>query len=405
MVKQKLELLSPAGDAECLEAAVDFGCNAVYLGGKSYGMRAGSKNFAFDEMKRAAEYAHAANVKVYLTCNTTPSNGEIEAFPEFIKNAQSAGIDAAIVCDLGIMSLIKQHAPSLDIHISTQVGVTNYAAANELYKLGAKRIVLARETGIDEIKRIREKIPEDMEIEAFVHGAMCVSFSGRCLLSAYMTGRNANKGECAQPCRWKYSLVEETRPDQYFPISEDDNGTYILNAKDMCMIEHLDKLIDAGVTSFKIEGRAKSAYYVATVTNAYRIALDCAKRREPLPDWVNDEVYNVSHRSYCTGFYFDSSDAKQVYESSGYDRSCDFVGVIDGYEDGFVLLTQRNYFTLDDDLEVLTPGGRPVKFHSDHLYNSDGEEIKVANHATEKLRAACDIEFPRKSILRRINKQ
>ena len=405
MVKQKLELLSPAGDAECLEAAVDFGCNAVYLGGKSYGMRAGSKNFAFDEMKRAAEYAHAANVKVYLTCNTTPSNGEIEAFPEFIKNAQSAGIDAAIVCDLGIMSLIKQHAPSLDIHISTQVGVTNYAAANELYKLGAKRIVLARETGIDEIKRIREKIPEDMEIEAFVHGAMCVSFSGRCLLSAYMTGRNANKGECAQPCRWKYSLVEETRPDQYFPISEDDNGTYILNAKDMCMIEHLDKLIDAGVTSFKIEGRAKSAYYVATVTNAYRIALDCAKRREPLPDWVNDEVYNVSHRSYCTGFYFDSSDANQVYESSGYDRSCDFVGVIDGYEDGFVLLTQRNYFTLDDDLEVLTPGGRPVKFHSDHLYNSDGEEIKVANHATEKLRAACDIEFPRKSILRRINKQ
>ena len=405
MVKRMLELLSPAGDYECLEAAVDYGCNAVYLGGKSYGMRAGSKNFDFDEMKMAVEYAHASNVKVYLTCNTIPSNSEIEAFPDFIKNAELAGIDAAIVCDLGIMSIIKQYAPALDIHMSTQVGVTNYAAANQLYKLGAKRIVLARETGIEEIKRIRDNIPDDMEIEAFVHGAMCVSFSGRCLLSAYMTGRNANKGECAQPCRWKYSLVEETRPNQYYPISEDDNGTYILNAKDMCMIEHLDKLIDVGVTSFKIEGRAKSAYYVATVTNAYRIALDCAAKREPLPDWVMDEVYNVSHRSYCTGFYFDSYDAKQVYESSGYDRSCDFVGVIDGYENGFVLLTQRNYFTADDDLEVLMPGSRPVKFHPGHLYNSDGEEIKIANHATEKLKAACDIEFPKKSILRRLNKQ
>ena len=404
MAKDTLELLSPAGDNECLEAAVNFGCNAVYLGGKSYGMRAASKNFDFDEMKRAVEYAHGSNVKAYLTCNTIPSNEEIEAFPEFIKNAESAGIDAAIVCDLGIMSLIKQHAPTLDIHMSTQVGVTNYAAANELYKLGAKRIVLARETGIEEIKRIRKHIPDDMDIEAFVHGAMCVSFSGRCLLSAYMTGRNANKGECAQPCRWKYSLVEETRPNQYFPISEDDNGTYILNAKDMCMIQHLDKLIDAGVTSFKIEGRAKSAYYVATVTNAYRLALDCAARREQLPDWVADEVYNVSHRSYCTGFYFDTYDAKQVYESSGYDRSCDFVGVIDGCENGFVLLTQRNYFTTDDDLEVLMPGSKPVKFHPKHLYNEYGEEIKIANHATEKLKAVCDVEFPKNSILRRVNK-
>ena len=405
MVKDMLELLSPAGDPECLEAAVDFGCNAVYLGGKSYGMRTASKNFDFDQMKNAAEYAHAANAKVYLTCNTIPSNAEIETFPEFIKNAELSGIDAVIVCDLGIMSLVKKHAPSLDIHMSTQVGVTNYAAANELYKLGAKRIVLARETGIEEIKRIRENMPDDMEIEAFVHGAMCVSFSGRCLLSAYMTGRNANKGECAQPCRWKYSLVEETRPGQYFPISEDENGTYILNAKDMCMIEHLDKLIDAGVTSFKIEGRAKSAYYVATVTNAYRLALDHAVKREPIPDWVIDEVYNVSHRNYCTGFYFDHNDAKQVYESSGYDRSCDFVGVIDGYDNGFVLLTQRNYFTSEDDLEVLMPGTKPVKFHPEHLYNSEGVEIKIANRATEKLKAACDHKFPPKSILRRVNKQ
>ena len=404
-MKPTLELLSPAGDIECLEAAVDFGCNAVYLGGKGYGMRAAPKNFDFDQMKRASDYAHSANVKVYLTCNITPSNDEIEKFPDFIKNAESAGVDAAIVCDLGIMSLIKKYAPTLDIHMSTQVGVTNYAAANELYKLGAKRIVLARETGINEIKRIRENIPDDMEIEAFVHGAMCVSFSGRCLLSAYMTGRNANKGECAQPCRWKYSLVEETRPDQYFPISEDDNGTYILNAKDMCMIEHLDKLIDAGVTSFKIEGRAKSAYYVATVTNAYRLALEYAKKGVAVPEWVVNEVYNVSHRTYCTGFYFDPSDAKQVYESSGYVRSRDFVGVIDGCENGCVLLTQRNYFTADDDLEVLMPGSKPVKFSPERLYNSEGEEIKIANHANEKLKALCGREFPPKSILRRINKQ
>lgn len=400
-----LELLSPAGDIECLEAAVDFGCDAVYLGGKGYGMRAAPKNFDFDEMKKAADYAHSSDVKVYLTCNTTPSNDEVESFPEFIKNAEAAGIDAAIVCDLGIMSLIKKYAPSLDIHMSTQVGVTNYAAANELYKLGARRIVLARETGLDEIKRIRENIPDDMEIEAFVHGAMCVSFSGRCLLSAYMTGRNANKGECAQPCRWKYSLVEETRPNQYYPVSEDENGTYILNAKDMCMIEHLGKLIDAGVTSFKIEGRAKSAYYVATVTNAYSLALEYAKKGESVPDWVVNEVYNVSHRSYCTGFYFDHSDAKQVYESSGYQRSCDFVGIIDGCENGFVMLTQRNYFTVEDDLEVLIPGNKPVKFRPEHLYNSEGEEIKIANHANEKLKALCDREFPPKSILRRVNKQ
>lgn len=399
-----LELLSPAGDYECLEAAVKFGCDAVYLGGKSYGMRAASKNFDFDELKKGTELAHRSGVKVYLTVNTLPSNDEIDMFPEFIRNAGEAGVDAAIVCDLGILALIKKHAPSIDIHMSTQVGIVNYATAAELYKLGAKRVVLSRETSLDEIKKIREKIPGDMEIEAFVHGAMCVSFSGRCLLSAYMTNRNANRGECAQPCRWKYSLMEEKRPGEYFPIFEDDGGTYILNAKDMCMIEHLDKLIDAGVSSFKIEGRAKSAYYVATVTNAYSAALKCAKEKREVPQWVKDEVYNVSHREYCTGFYLGSYDASQIYESSGYLRSCDFVGVIDGFENGKVLLTQRNYFTADDDLEVLMPGCEPVKFKPSALYNSEGEEIRIANKATEKLSADCGREFPSGSVLRRVNK-
>lgn len=397
-----LELLSPAGDYECLEAAAAYGCDAVYVGGKGYGMRAASKNFDFDELKKAAELVHKSGIKLYLTVNTLPSNDEIDDYPEFIKNAEHAGVDAAIICDLGILALTKKYAPSLEIHMSTQVGIVNYAAASELYKMGAKRVVLSRETSLDEIRKIREKIPSDMEIEAFVHGAMCVSFSGRCLLSAYMTGRNANRGECAQPCRWKYSLMEEKRPGEYFPIFEEDNGTYILNAKDMCMIEHLDKLIEAGVSSFKIEGRAKSAYYVATVTNAYSTALKYAKEKKPIPEWVKNEVFNVSHREYCTGFYFDKYDASQIYESSGYLRSCDFVGVIDGYKDGRVLLTQRNYFTVDDDLEILIPGNAPIKFKPSDLYNSDGDLIRVANKATEKLTAVYPKEFPKGAFIRRV---
>ena len=400
-----LELLSPAGDYECLEAAVNFGCNAVYLGGKSFGMRAAPKNFDFDQLKQAVEYAHNNHVKVYLTCNTLPSNDEIEQFPEFIRNADIAGVDAVIVCDLGIMGMVKKYAPRLEIHMSTQVGIVNYAAAIELYELGAKRVVLSREVSIEEIRKIREKIPADMEIEAFVHGAMCVSFSGGCLLSAYLTGRNANKGECAQPCRWKYSLMEEKRPGQYFPIADDEYGSYILNAKDMCMIEHLDKLADAGVSSFKIEGRAKSAYYVATVTKAYSAALKCIKENREIPKWVLDEVYNVSHREYSTGFYFGSYDAQEIYDNSGYEHNCDFVGVINGYDNGKVLITQRNYFTLNDDLEILMPQGEPVKFKPEKLFNSSGDEITVANRATEKLTAVCDREFPKNSILRRVEKK
>ena len=397
-----LELLSPAGDQECLEAAVNYGCDAVYVGGKGYGMRAAPKNFDFDQLKKGAELAHKSGVKVYLTVNTLPSNDEIDAYPEFIKNAEQTGVDAAIICDLGVLALTKKYAPSLEIHMSTQVGIVNYAAALELYKMGAKRVVLSRETSLEEIRKIRDRIPEDMEIEAFVHGAMCVSFSGRCLLSAYMTNRNANRGECAQPCRWKYSLMEEKRPGEYFPVFEDDSGTYILNARDMCMIEHLDKLIDAGVSSFKIEGRAKSAYYVATVTNAYSAALKCAVEKKPLPEWVKNEVFNVSHRDYCTGFYFGRYDASQIYESSGYLRSCDFVGVIDGFKDGKVLLTQRNYFTVNDDLEVLIPGNEPVKFKPLVLFNSEGQEITTANKATEKLTAVCGREFPGGAFIRRV---
>lgn len=368
-----LELLSPAGDLECLMSAVDYGCDAVYLGSTMFGMRAGSAKFDPETLKKGVEYAHARGARVHLTCNTVPSNDEIELLPEFIKTAYDCGIDAAIVSDIGCIALIKRTVPDLEIHVSTQAGVVNYVTANELYKMGAKRVVLAREVDIENIKRIRDKIPEDMDIEVFVHGAMCVSFSGRCLLSSFMTGRNANKGECAQPCRWKYHIVEEKRPGDYYELCEGEGGSYILNAKDMCMIEHLKELKDAGVTSFKIEGRAKSAYYTATVTNAYRAALDAVKNNEPVPQWAIDEVYKVSHRQYCTGFYFNKDDANQYYENSGYIRECDFVGVVDSCENGRVNITQRNYFTVHDELEVLSPGKRPVKLDIPYLINSKGK--------------------------------
>lgn len=398
------ELLSPAGDYECLTAAVDYGCDAVYLGGTNFGMRAGPKNFDKSELENAVKYAHDRGVKVYLTCNTVPTNDEVIAFPDFIKEAAETGIDAVIVADIGVMAMVKKYAPKLDIHMSTQVGIMNYETANELYRLGARRIVLAREVSLEEIKRIRDNIPEDMEIEAFVHGAMCVSFSGRCLLSKYLVDRDANRGACAQPCRWRYFITEEKRIGQDYEIYEDNRGTYILNAKDLCMIEHIKELLDAGVTSLKIEGRAKSSYYVATVTNAYRNALDAVYKGEEPQKWVLDEVYKVSHRRYCTGFFFEHDDAEQYYEDSGYFREYDFAGVIDSYENGILHLTQRNYFTLDDELEILSPNCEPVRFKPAEMFNDKGESVRIANHATEKLTIPYDCGFPKNSILRKPSK-
>lgn len=395
------ELLSPAGDYECLEAAVDYGCDAVYLGGTSFGMRATPKNFDMEGLQKAVSYAHERGAKVYLTCNTVPTNDEAERFPDFIAEAQKTGIDAVIAADIGVMAMVRKFAPGLDIHASTQVGIMNHETAKELYRLGANRIVLAREVSLSEIARIRKNIPSDMEIEAFVHGAMCVSFSGRCLLSKYLVNRDANRGACAQPCRWKYFITEEKRQGQNYEITEDDRGTYILNAKDLCMIEHIDDLLEAGVTSLKIEGRAKSSYYVATVTNAYRKALDCAYKGEKPPKWVLDEVYKVSHRRYCTGFFYNHEDADQYYEDSGYFREYDFCGVINGYENGALDITQRNYFTLDDPLEILPPKGEPVPFNPQEMYNLKGESVRIANHATEQLKIPYPAAFPKNSIIRK----
>mgnify|MGYP002673791008 FL=1 len=408
------ELLAPAGDEECLLSALDYGCDAVYLAGKSFGMRAGAKNFDMEGLERAVKLAHSRGVKVHLTCNTIPLNSEIEQFPEYIAAAQECGVDAAIACDLGVISMIKQYAPKLELHISTQTGVVNYQTAVELYKMGAKRVVLAREVSLSDIREIRRKIPEDMEIETFVHGAMCVSFSGRCLISEYLTGRGANRGECAQPCRWGYYLMEEKRPNQFYKVFEDERGSYILNARDMCMIEHLDDLMEAGVTSFKIEGRAKSAYYVAMTVNAYRAAIDSFKRGERPESWVLDEVNKISHRPYSTGFFYgkptDGSGTQdhsaitnggQFFADSGYRRDSDFVGVVDECADGVMPLTQRNYFTLEDELELVPPRQKPIPFAPSTMISSDGEEITIARRATEKLTVPTDIVVPPHTILRK----
>lgn len=398
-----LEVLAPAGDYERLCAALDYGADAVYLGGKNFGMRAGPENFTYDSLKSAVELAHSRGVKVYLTCNTLPRNNEILFFEEFMKEAVDCRVDAAIVADLGLLSLVKKFAPDMEIHMSTQTGIVNYVTANELYNMGVKRVVVARELSLEEIAEIREKTPVDLDIEAFVHGAMCVSFSGRCLLSQYLVSRDANRGECAQPCRWSYHLMEEKRTDEFYPIFEDEKGTYILNAKDLCMIDHLDKIAKAGVTSLKIEGRAKSSYYVSIVTNAYRMAVDILKKypdNYKLPDWIKEEVFKVSHRKYCTGFFFGHPKDCQYYENSGYMREYDVVAIVNECKGGMLYATQRNKFNAGDEVEIISPQKMYDTYKVEKLYNEDGEQIESANHAMMKLSMPCDKIYPKNSIIR-----
>lgn len=399
--KIKPELLSPAGDMERLEFAVKYGADAVYLGGKSFGMRANPENFTFEQLREAVKFAHNNNVKVYLTCNIVPHNDDIEQYKEYIETAYSCGVDAAIVSDIGILSLTKKYVPDLDVHISTQAGVTNYVTANELYNMGASRVVLARELSIDEIKKIRDNTPPGLDIEVFGHGAMCVSFSGRCLLSSYLTSRDANRGECAQPCRWGYYLVEEKRPNELYKVFEDERGSYILNAKDMCMLEHIDKLVSAGISSIKIEGRAKSLYYTAVVTNAYRCAIDNHLTNKENPQWLLDEVKKVSHREYCTGFFFGDGKNNQYYENAGYVRNFDIVGIVDKCQDGYLYITQRNKFSVGDEIELLESGKKPIQFIVDNMFNENGQSISDAAHALMKLKIKSDICVEPMSILRK----
>lgn len=401
MIKQ--EILAPAGDYERLVSAITFGADAVYLAGKEFGMRASQTNFENDQLKQAVELAHSKNVKVYVTCNTLPRNDEIPFLPEYLKFLQSINVDAVIASDIGVLSLVKEHIPDMEVHISTQAGIVNYQTANAFYQMGAKRVVLARELSLEEIAFISKNTPDDLDIEVFVHGAMCMSFSGRCLISNYMTGRDANRGECAQPCRWGYHLVEEKRPNDFYPIYEDEKGSYIMNAKDMCMIEYIDKLVEAGVTSLKIEGRAKSSYYVSVITNAYRMALDKYLANPTgyvFDSWLLDEVKKVSHRQYSTGFFFDTP--TQYYENGGYERSFDVVAVVDSYNDGTIICTQKNKFYSNDIVEILNPNCKPFELDVATLLDINDSELEAACHPLMKLKIKCDQPVEVGAIIRKL---
>ena len=402
MVKNKKpELLAPAGDMERLIMALHYGADAVYLAGTEFGMRAAAGNFDDDDMRRAIKMCHEKGVRVYVTCNTLPRETEIPRLPEYLEKLNDAGADALIVADLGVIALAKKYAPDCALHVSTQLGVVNSETCRMLWDMGVTRAVLARELSLLEISALRRNIPAEMELECFVHGAMCVSFSGRCLLSNYMVNRDANRGECAQPCRWKYHLVEEKRPGEYFEISE-DGGTYILNSNDMCMIEHLPELLDAGITSLKIEGRMKSAYYAAAVTNAYRHALDSAIKNTPLsPVWV-EELEKVSHRSYSTGFFFGEPGQHYSRNDTIYFTSAEVCAVVESCDkDGNAKLTQRNKFSMGDSLELLTNDSEPMPFTVEKIQNANGEEIDGTPHPMMELQMKLPRACEPLSILRR----
>ena len=400
----KPELLAPAGDTERLEAAVQYGADAVYLGGKAFGMRSSPQNFDADELAQAVAFCHGQGVRVYVTCNILPTNEEIDQLPDFLRYAEQIGVDALIVADVGILALAKRLIPSMEIHISTQAGVVNYLTARELYAMGAGRVVLARELSLEDIAVIRDKTPPELMIESFVHGAMCMSFSGRCLISQYLTGRDGNRGACAQPCRWQYALVEEKRPGLFFPIGEEDGGSYILNAQDLSMLPHLDKLSAAGVDSFKIEGRAKSAYYVAAVTNAYRMAIDLyAKSPDSYlpPDWLVEETKKVSHRQYSTGFYFPENPPQQYTQSGGYIRDWDVVATVAGWQNGMLAIVERNRFFRGDVLELLEPGQQPVALAVADLFDEEGQPVEAAVHPMSVFQIPCERPVVAGAILRK----
>ncbi len=411
MANKKIELLSPAGSLENLKVAVLYGADAVYIGGSKFGLRAKAKNFTEEQMKEGIEFAHSHGVQVYVTCNVFAHHGDLNEFGEYLKSLEAAGIDAIIVADPGVFSLARKVVPNMEIHISTQANTTNYQTANFWHDLGAKRIVTARELSFEEIKGIRDNTPESLDIESFVHGAMCMAYSGRCLLSNFLTGRDANHGECAQPCRWEYNLVEKTRPGEYMPVEEDERGTYIFNSRDLCMIEYIPELVEAGVYSFKIEGRMKTPLYVATVTKAYREAIDTYLRDpqeyEARKAYFLEEVSKASHREFTTGFYHHKpTDKDQTYTHNSYVRNYDFSGVIKAYdaETGMVTVEQRRKFSVGDEVEILIPKGDFIPVKIEALYDENGEAIESAPHPQQIVRFKVDREVPVPSILRKFDK-
>ncbi len=398
-MRPKIELLSPAGDMERLKMSLAYGADAVYLAGSDFGMRAFAGNFTEDEMRQAVELCHSKGVSIHVTCNTMPRNDEVARLPQWLEYLQSLGVDAAIVADVGVLSLLKKYAPKLKAHISTQASISNYQAARAWYELGASRVILARELSLDEIREIRTKAPKELEIEAFVHGAMCVSYSGRCLLSNYMTGRDANRGACAQPCRYKYALMEEKRPGEYFPIGEDEGGAYIMNSRDMCMIDHIPELMEAGLDSLKIEGRAKSAYYAAAVTAAYRHAIDAAAEGRPLDSVWREEVDKVSHRPYSTGFYF--GQPGQYTGDARYVREWQVVAIVTSCDaDGNATLSLRNKFAAGDELELVGPDVAALPFTAPAMEDENGWPLTEPRTPQMVFRMKLPRQVPPLSILR-----
>ena len=397
---RKLELLSPAGDMEQLNMSVLYGADAVYLAGTSFGMRSFAGNFSTEELPRAVAFAHEHGVKVHVTVNTMPRNDEIVQLPEYLEQLDDAGVDALILADLGAFTLAGKYAPHCQRHVSTQQSIANYACAQSWFDLGASRVVLARELSLPEIRTIRERVDPKLEIETFGHGAMCVSYSGRCLLSNYMTGRDSNRGACAQPCRYQYALMEEKRPGEYFPVYEDEKGTYILNSRDMCMIDHLDDLMDAGVNCVKLEGRAKSGYYAAIVTGAYRHCVDAAAQGlAPDPVW-RDEVEHISHRVYSTGFYY--GEPGQYTETSRYIRQWQIVAMVERCDkNSLATCSLRNKFSQGDPLECVGPDSKPFAFEAGAMADMEGNSLEQPRTPLMNFTMQLPKQVPPYSILRR----
>lgn len=403
----RVELLAPAGDLEKLKMAIIYGADAVYLGGEAFGLRKASKNFTLKDIEEGVKFAHERDKKVYVTLNIVPHNEDLEGLEDYVISLKQINVDAVIVSDPGMFTIIKRTVPDMPIHISTQASVTNYETIMFWYNLGVRRVVLARELSLKEIEDITKKIPDDLEIEAFVHGAMCMSYSGRCLISNYMTGRDANRGDCAHPCRYKYYVVEEKRPGEYFPVEEHEEGTFIFNSKDLCMIEHIPELIKAGIRSFKIEGRVKSSYYVATVIRSYRMAIDeYYKNPEGYrynEKWL-EEIEKVSYRDFTTGFYYGRPDYKSLnYETSSYIRGYDFVGMILDYDEksGIATIEQRNRMFIGEEIEIFGPNVNHFSQKIENMWDGEGNPIDVAPHPQQIIKMKMNNKVDRFYLIRK----
>ena len=401
------ELLIPASSLEVLKTAVIFGADAVYIGGEAFGLRAKAKNFSMEDMKEGIQFAHEHNVRVYVTANILAHNGDLPGVEEYFKELKEIGPDALIISDPGVFMIAKRVCPEIEIHISTQANNTNYGTYRFWHELGAKRVVSARELSMKEIKEIRSNIPDDLEIETFVHGAMCISYSGRCLLSNYFTGRDANQGACTHPCRWKYAVMEESRPGEYLPVYENERGTYIFNSKDLCMIGHIPDLIDAGIDSFKIEGRMKTALYVATVARTYRKAIDDYLKAPVLYEknmpWYLDQISNCTYRQFTTGFFYGKPDSEaQIYDSNTYVKEYTYLGIVGGSNaEGLYRIEQRNKFSVGETIEIMKPNGDNIKAKVLHIVNEEGGEQESAPHPKQVLYIDLGVPMEQYDILRR----